>query len=98
MEHFIGVSSKTLVCIDWELIYVSKNGYLEYRDSWRQPGNADEKKKKNYHSESVFMCTKKEQSNFEYKVGSEPSGQETRDDSQETREGSLGEKTFVEDI
>ena len=56
------------------------------------------RKKKNYHSESVFMCTKKEQSNFEYKVGSEPSGQETRDDSQETREGSLGEKTFVEDI
>ena len=44
------------------------------------------------------MCTKKEQSNFEYKVGSEPSGQETRDESQETREGSLGEKTFVEDI
>lgn len=30
------------------------------------------RKKKNYHSESVFMCTKKEQSNFEYKGGSEP--------------------------
>lgn len=41
---------------------------LEYRDSWRQPGNADEKKKIPF-IKCVYVH--KEQSNFEYKVGSQ---------------------------
>lgn len=56
-------------------------------------------RKKKIIIQKVCLCAQRRSKvTLSTKGGVSPSGQDTREESQETREGSLGEKTFVEDI